>query len=91
MSRLSLTVFLGVALLITALGVVYSSHVSRQSFIEWQELVQQGHDHEVEWGRLLIEKSSLASFAQLESLVNSNLKMVAPSTGQIVVVQGEKK
>ena len=85
-----LGVFLLLAVLVSALAVVYSSYTARQSFIEWQDILKQAQAYEVEWGQLLIEKSTLASYTRLEKEASSKLNMAAPSTQQIVVVQGEQ-
>lgn len=90
MENRRLTVFLWFFLLITAFYVIKSSHESRILFIEWQELLQKAQAHEVEWGQLLIEKSTLASYLGLENVAKDELKMVFPTRKQIVIVQDDQ-
>lgn len=85
-----LTGFLWIMILFTAFGVIKSSHNSRILFIEWQKLLGEAQAFEVEWGQLLIEKSTLASYAGLESTAKDELKMIFPARKQIVVIQDEK-
>jgi cell division protein FtsL len=85
-----LTFILWFLVVVSAFGVIKSSYESRVLFIEWQELLEKSQTHEVEWGQLLIEKSTLASYANLESMAKEELKMVFPTRKQIVVVQDSK-
>lgn len=91
MSSYRLGIVLAIAIFLSAFAVIYSSHSSRQAFINWQDLIKQTQAYDIEWGQLLIEKSTMASYARLEDEATDKLKMVAPSTKQIVVVQGRKQ
>lgn len=85
-----LTVILWLMIVVTSFGVIKSSHESRVLFIEWQQLLEKTQEYEVEWGQLLIEKSTLASYAGLENIAKDELKMVFPTRKQIVIVQGDE-
>lgn len=85
-----LTVFLWFLIVITAFYVIKSSHESRILFIEWQDLLQKAQTYQVEWGQLLIEKSTLASYLGLENVAKDELKMGFPTRKQIVIVQDDK-
>ena len=86
-----LTISLWLLICVSAVAVVYSNHGARSSFIEWQTLLQDAQDFDVEWGQLLIEKSSLSSYARLEGEASKKLNMSAPTTEQIVIVNGGEK
>lgn len=90
METKKLTVILWFLIVISSFGVIKSSYDSRVLFIEWQELLGKSQAYEVEWGQLLIEKSTLASYANLENMAKEELKMVFPTRKQIVVVQEKK-
>lgn len=75
----------------SALAVIYSNHAGRQLFVEWQQLLGQHRQAEVEWGQLLIEKSSLTSYSRLEHLAAEKLNMAVPETNEIKVIYGVKK
>ena len=76
---------------VCSFAVIASSYNARQSFMEWQGLLKKSSAYEVEWGQLLLEKSSLASFARLEDEAAEKLNMVAPDKNHIIVVRLENK
>ena len=82
----SLAVWLWLAVIPTALLVVYSSYSTRQSFIHWQALLKQEQQLDVEWGQLLLEKSSLASYSQWDAVSAQKLFMQVPAMDNVVMV-----
>lgn len=80
----TLTVLLLV--LVSALGVVYSSYKNRQLFSDLQQQSYETMHLEEEWGRLLLEQSTWASFERIERLAKSELNMVEPNPLEIKVV-----
>ena len=81
-----LTLFLWGLIMISAFAVIYSSHSARQHFIQWQALLKQAQDYEVEWGQLLLEKSTMASYSRLETVASEKLHMTEPTKDQIVLI-----
>ena len=61
MGRLPGTLIVGLLLVATALGVVWSRHQSRKVFVELQRLEYQRDELNVEWGRLQLEIFSMNS------------------------------
>ena len=80
---------LWLAILVSAFAVIYTSYHARQRFIDWQGLLTDAREYKVEWGQLLLEKSTMASYSRLEHMAADTLKMTEPSTKQIVVVRGD--
>lgn len=74
-------------LVVSALGVNYSSYKSRQLFSELQKMKRETIRLEEEWGRLLLEQSTWASHSRIEGLAKSKLNMVVPDPASIVLVQ----
>lgn len=76
-----------VAVVISAIAVVYSSYKSRQLFSD----VQQAYKHSIqmneEWGRLLLEQSTWASPARIEHIALTQLKMKVPESSDIKVIK----
>jgi len=70
----------------SALGVVYSTQVSRQLLNELQGLEVRRNDLQEEWGRLLLEQSSLASQGRIEDKAMNELGLEAPAMDKVVVV-----
>lgn len=84
-----LTIALWLMVVASAFAVIAASHESRQAFIEWQALLKQAQEYDVEWGQLLIQKSSSASYTRLEALAEEKLQMKAPGKEQMVIVRGK--
>ncbi|MEH6649335.1 MAG: cell division protein FtsL [Motiliproteus sp.] len=76
-----------VAVVVSALGVIYSAFLYRQAFNDQQQLYQQRDSLGVEWGQLLIEQSALASHSRIENTVTKRLDMYVPAPDEIVVVR----
>lgn len=77
---------LGLVVLGTALGVVYTTHESRKLFVELQALQGVRDELNIEWGRLLLEQSTLATPTRVENIARSRLNMKPPAPEQIVIV-----
>ena len=85
--ELLLSMGLVLVMTLTALGVVYSSHISRELFAE-QALLQERNDQlQLEWAQLLLEQSAFASPGQIESVATQELEMVLPNVSAIELVQ----
>jgi len=68
----------------SALSVIYVKHESRVLFAELRN-VQKKQDQEIiEWGRLQLQNSTLATHSNVESHARKILKMKLPETIQLV-------
>jgi len=68
----------------SALTVIYVKHKSRVLFSELRN-VQKKQDLEIiEWGRLQLQNSTLATHSNVESQARKTLKMTLPETIQLV-------
>jgi len=74
------------AVLASAISVVYTKHQSRVEFVALQKLEQQRDHLNEEWGRLLLEQSTWASPGRIERQAKTKLKMVVPMAGHTVVI-----
>ncbi len=70
----------------SALGVVYTTHESRKLFVELQALQGVRDELNIEWGRLLLEQSTLATPTRVENIARRRLGMKPPAPEQIVIV-----
>jgi cell division protein FtsL len=84
--RYSLLAFSVALATLSALGVVYSVHSSRQLVTELQQLRHEQEQLQVQWGQLLLEKSTLGSYARVEVTARDRLGMYLPPVNEIVVV-----
>ena len=86
----NLTVFLLMALvLLSGMGVVYSTFKKRYALHELQQLRGQHNDLEVQWGQLLIEESTFGLEGRIESLAREELQMEVPDWSGVVMVKYE--
>lgn len=67
------------AVLLSALGVVYSTNSYRITFSQVQQEQQQTHALQLQWGKLLLEQASLATPGRVEELAVDKLKMILPT------------
>ncbi|MEX2367113.1 MAG: cell division protein FtsL [Pseudohongiellaceae bacterium] len=90
--RWAMFLFLLIAVMISAIGVVYSTHQSRNLLNELQQLEIVRNQLQVEWGQLLLEQSSLVSQGRVEDIAMSELGMEVPAMENVVVLRsnGEK-
>ena len=72
----------------TGLGVVQSTYNSRH-LNALQQLEQNRNRLQVEWGRLLLEQSSLVAQGRVEDTAIAELGMEAPDMKQVVVLKSD--
>ena len=76
--------------LMSAVAVIYMTHISRMTFIETQSLHDHAQEHDVEWGRLLIERSNSSSITRLENIASNKLDMRVPDVKRVVVLRDHR-
>ena len=87
---MKLAMGLAFLVLVSSLGVVYAKHQSRKLFVELDILKQQRDEMNVEWGRLQLEQSTLATHGRIERTAKKRLGMVTPEYEQILIVRPTK-
>lgn len=75
-----------VALILSAFAVVYLKDLNRRAFIQYQDMAHANQQSQVEWGKLLLEQSTLASQANIERNAGDNLRMYTPDSKNIVLI-----
>ena len=86
--RFQLTcLLLALLVIMSALGVIYSSYKSRQLFSDVQQQYAKALQLEEQWGRLLLEQSTWASHVRIEKLAKTKLSMTVPDPSATVVVK----
>jgi len=82
---------LAMVLMLSALAVIYTSFINRQLAHEWQIL---GNDHTLlqeEYGRLMLEYSTLAAPSRVEELARQRLNMSFPNKNNTRVIQLDRR
>lgn len=77
---------LAAAVIVSGVALIRAEHDARQLFAELEELNREQDRLQIDWGRLQIEQSTLASHSRIESLARERLELDAPDAGQVVVV-----
>ena len=73
------------AVVISAIGVVYTAHRSRELFRSLEQARRDQNEIQIEWRQLLLERSTLASHARVEAIADKQLQMKLPD-GEINMV-----
>lgn len=73
--------------IMSSVAVIYTKHVSRSEFIKLQQLEKQRDSLNEEWGRLLLEESTLGNPSRVERQARQRLQMVVPEADRTVVIE----
>lgn len=84
--QLSWVCLLWLAIMVSAVSVIYSAHDTRNKFSELEVLRVQQNTLQVEWGKYLLEESAYASYGRVEKIATEKLLMTVPAMNQVVVV-----
>lgn len=89
--KLQLTLLSGLvlAVVLSAVAVVYSKHQSRKLFVELQTLYQKIDELDIEWGRLQLEQSTWSSHGRIEEIARKKLNMTLPKANDILYITDE--
>lgn len=78
---------LGLCVVVSAVGVVYTKHLTRSMFIEKRALQSQINELEADWGRLALEQSTWSAHGRIEGYANKKLNMEIPDIATIKMVK----
>ena len=78
---------LALAVVASALGVVWARHLHRQAYIDLSTLEQQRDELNIEFGRLQLEQATWSEANRIEQVAGTRLGMRFPAEDEIVVVQ----
>jgi cell division protein FtsL len=87
---LYMLIILLVAVLISALAVVYSTNSYRVTLSQVEQQEQQTHYLQLQWGQLLLEQASLDTPARVEELATEKLQMVLPVSKNTYWLQAQQ-
>ena len=75
-----------IAMLSSAIMLVYSKHQSRKLFVELQSLKHQVNELDTEWGQLQLEQSAWSGHGRIERVARERLSMVMPKANEVVFI-----
>ncbi len=87
LGRIVLITILFLANVFTGIGIVYTKHSTRKSFIELQNKQSVFDELQVEWGRLQLEQSAWATHGRIEKLAREKLKMDLVNEKRLVFLE----
>lgn len=79
-------VLLWLLVLISALGVVRTTHEARDRLNQLEVMRREAAQLHVQWGQYLLEQGAWSAYSRIESEATSKLKMIVPRDDQLVVV-----
>ena len=82
-----LLMIFAVVCMISAIGLVYVKHESRNLFIELERLTTERDELNIEWGQLQIEQSTWATHARIERVALEELALVHPKSTDIYLIE----
>jgi cell division protein FtsL len=85
--RRLVVITLWLAILVSALAVVFARHENRRLFIELQALQAERDELDNEWSKLRIEQSFWSGYARVEDEARTRLGMYTPVPEQVVIVE----
>lgn len=85
MGRLSL--FLALALMISALSLVTARFQSRQLYVESDRLDDRARQLDTDWRRLQLERAELTRHARIDDLARDELQMVSGSPDRTIYLR----
>ncbi len=83
---LALVAALAAAVTVSGVLVVGAKHEGRQLFVELEELNREQDRLQIDWGRLQLEQSTLATHPRIEALARERLELAEPVEAQTVLV-----
>ncbi len=78
---------LWLAVLASAVGVIYARHQARNLFVHLEKLNAERDALDMEWGRLQLEQSAWSSNAFVERVASAKLQMNLPQTRDVRIVR----
>ncbi|MEJ2361827.1 MAG: cell division protein FtsL [Gammaproteobacteria bacterium] len=89
MSGRLLTAVLIMAVMSSAIGVIYAKHRNRMLYFDLTRLQQQQDELNVNWGRLQLEQSTWATHSRIEHIARTKLDMRNVNYDDVVIVKDE--
>ena len=84
---IAILVLLLIAVVGSAVGVVYTRQESRRMFVELTRLAAERDDLNFEYGRLELEQATAAEANRIEQIARGRFGMVSPQPAATVVIK----
>ena len=87
LGRFVLITVLFLANIFTGVGIIYTKHMTRISFIELQNKQDAYDELRFEWGRLQLEQSAWATHGRIEKIAREKLNMDLVNEDRLVFLK----
>lgn len=84
-----LQILLTMALLFSALAVIYTTNLHRVTLSQLQSSEQIAHELQLQWGQYLLEQASLSTPARVQRLADQKLHMIQPLDKQTYLLHAQ--
>ena len=74
-------------LVVLGIDTALKRHLAREQFAELESMRAEARALDEAWGRLLLERATLANHARIDELARTDLKMRSPERARLVVVR----
>lgn len=81
------TILLLLMVILSALGVIYNTHLNRQLFTQLQKSQQEIEALQLEWSQLLLEQGTWSANARVASKARNELQMILPEPTEVVIIR----
>ncbi len=81
-----LMLILFIAVLASAVVVIYTSHKNRQLLNELYQNMSVYNKAQVEWGRLVLEQSTWTAYSRVEKIAVDHLSMHIPTPNDVRII-----
>jgi cell division protein FtsL len=76
-----------IAVIASALGVVYAREQNRRLFVDYTQLIKDHDDLNVEFSRLELEQATWAETNRIEQVARGQLGMLTPDAASTVLIK----
>ncbi len=83
----AIVLLLLIAVIASALGVVYAREQNRRLFVDYTQLIKDHDDLNVEFSRLELEQATWAETNRIEQVARGQLGMVMPDAASTVLIK----
>jgi len=71
----------------SAMGVVFTTHHTRQAITEKDQALMERERLDNEWRNLLLEETALAEHSRVQAVAKQDLEMMRPESDKEVIIQ----
>ena len=82
-------VLLSLLVVVNAIAVVYTSHITRKLTSQWDQLLQEQDRLDIEWRNLLLEEQSQSEHSRVTRMATKELNMARPLPKEEVIIRAQ--